>query len=1526
MEFLSGRVHALLLAAVLLFSAAGGGDPDPAAVEATRKAFEAHRAAAAAYSPDDPASRDASREALRALFEAAGSGTNIEAVHELLKDGTIDAETSARMAEVRNGMVDEVMRLMTLELGEVHAANFSPAVNLLNDIDQTFRPVAGNEERPAGPGGEALKAKFNAIFTKRFGISPERMDVVSHAAEASIPDWGQAHEVHRFVAALRQGSNMLASNPEAYFLEGAFRMQVERRSFASDQKLYSIYTLDPRLDGQVARTDTVLRHDGTIRELAYRNSPPEARKSYALGSTVGNFWFMNQHGGGVRYAAKYGLRSFSEGPGWLTVWDLDPDLEKHTPKEYEKIGSESERRAFFQEVYERHYNQSDISPEEAWRTLETARQARNLGDRYNQEAVFGARALELVHGDEGLYRLQRQSLLNAAEHEFRQSMTAMMMHNIEVALPERLSDWLDPVVDPRRLDVTPEDVFERTPKYLEEHAKAKKRLRTAALFESMHALRTLDPELRARVIDRAIVAMKRRSGLADDAPYPFERSLRSIERLAGAEEKPRLLMTDDERRLSGRVRFLDGKLEVQIDPEHAGDFRTPELERQVGTLTSELENALRGDGLIGRALPAGEPGLFDVRARWSFGVERAVQGLADHAATFASVEGLRAGHLALRRTLWESLGYRAQADFEGVHATVAEAIADMHFDLPAHVLDWGNANSVLDLIKAFRSARGDAARARELVGQALLQDLAGRLPYAGELMSIHAVLSGDAGGLKGAGILAAEFLYPGVGQVAVVYDVASKTWELVHEQAIEDWIQLEYQGRVPGDDGAPGPGRSRSPIWADTPGVLEPVRDFLLARRAELLAQREKATAEERIELDRLLAGSYPANPRLKQVRNAVFAYFDPPLSAALERSGRPQGEWDAIKLGSYGGTIRSNEPKDLLDPANLPPLLRAFFRPLVHDYLSGTGPYAGLEAHRRAHAHPLLKEIYFPDPGPAFDRAVEDLVDVLVVGYGRALLDPANRRLLVDREWDTGPKIGATAYLFGLPAAGFAGQSKRFPGAGEAPDLPGLLDVLGPGGEDAWRDRFFPFFDGKLNALLEQRLQRFGKPQRADWTAYKLGLHHADLRPVAAENAGTEHPLLRAFFTRYVTGFREQAASDDTGIGGLVIDDIDTSSVGASPTTDAPFDPARLEHNMEKELSDADKQLIVDGLVQNLIRDYKLGYFRELAERRRRRLEARTRTLYPAARSLQALGGAIWGAVDDDGERPLAAAVAAHTFVPTFLPDDATRAWIEETATEVGAFNEVTITITGAPEEPLSIGGSLNLHAEITAPSRKFERPYRVEWRASGGRTSEGDQPNQHMTTALLGNAEEGLTVPSLEIEAVVTDATGRSMGSSSVAIPLAELDGEEDSTSPAAPASAPTAANENAEGEESDPASIERVAYVVRIEGGGWSPHYAGGSYYFEGHNDQILWVKRGENPQALVEALAESLVGDPCKGGIPAFPGRDKRPLFWQPLPTVDGIAGPFFDSGKLAGFSFEDTWHEVRNDGPSLGELRKMFGCN
>ena len=72
---------------------------------------------------------------------------NLDSVHWLLKIGAVPPDLSATMATIRNDMVRDICHDMALEYGELHRMDFSPATNLLNDIDQTFRAI---EERGQG--------------------------------------------------------------------------------------------------------------------------------------------------------------------------------------------------------------------------------------------------------------------------------------------------------------------------------------------------------------------------------------------------------------------------------------------------------------------------------------------------------------------------------------------------------------------------------------------------------------------------------------------------------------------------------------------------------------------------------------------------------------------------------------------------------------------------------------------------------------------------------------------------------------------------------------------------------------------------------------------------------------------------------------------------------------------------------------------------------------------------------------------------------------------------------------------------------------------------------------------------------------------------------------------------------------------------------------------------------------------------------------------------------------------------------
>lgn len=1520
-------VLAVFLCSVPLASREGhGGD-----LSAVRAAYESGRAAFEAYRPSSPESVEATRAALVELFRAG----SLDQVHALLKDGTIDSDMSRRLAAVRNEMIEEIRSEVAKKHKEVHVTNFSPASNLLNDIDQTFRPSERLAELGIEQNGTALKEEFRALWQERFGILPDAMDVVSHTSEAGIPDWRQSREVHAFAAELRKGLRLLSDNPEAYYLEGAFRMQVERRSFAGELELYSIYSYAPRAEGETAKVGAVVeRRDGTIGKLAYKDVAPEIRRSYAAGSTVGNWWFMNAHGGGTRYAAKYGLRSFSEGPGFLVTWEAAGAGEVPQPVEFEKLASYAERQSYCDDVYNTHFRGSELTRAELWATLETARVIRNAGDRFTPELAFEKRALELVAGDRDAYERNRAELLAQADLEFRESMTKVMIRNMEVALPERLADWVDPQVDPRVVGLSEEDIRDRTPHYEEEMARARKRLRTAALFESMHALRVLEPAVRERVLESAIETLKRRSGTDEKGRYPFERSLRAVAKLAGAEARPRLLQLDEER--VGRQRHtVKGDLVVVIDetpdPRQLADVP---LAEQVETLHAELDGALRSDGLFG-----GRGALGDLGQRWSRALAEAEDNLRGRV-ELLDPRNYRYATQSLRRALWNQLGWRAEGDWRAMKSLApgVDPVASMQFDtgqLYDNVANLGNAQAVLNLVDAYRKAGSSPQQKQEAVSNALLLELAGRLPYVGEAIQVSDILAGKQNPYFGTGLLVAGFVYPGVGQVAAVYGVASGTWALVYELSIEGWIASSYQGRVPNADGSV-PERSTSPVWKESPGLLEPIRDWMLERRAELVRRREAATTAEAREIESLLV-RIPERPTVDHVRDAVFDYYSRELFATLEANGRHPSEWEAIQLDSFGEPIRSNEPADLVITADLPPLLRAFLRPLVRAYFEGSGSFAALPAHRAAHAHPLHRDVYFhAGSASARSQAVEDLTTVLTAAYMRSLLARArglDTGLVIDPRWDARARTGAEAYLFGLPAANFEGRERAYPGSAPAPALPALLDLFGATREEQ-RARFFPELDAELDRKLERYAAKHGTPARDDFDAFKLGKHHAVLRPVAAENQAVAHPLLLAFFTKQVTEYwngllAPPGAAVEDPMGEFELPPVDTGSVGASETTGGAVDVWRADH-MEAELAEADRQRIVSGLVQQLVGDYKRGLLQSIAQRRSVVQQQTLDAQLPAVSALGRLSDGVWGERDAVEGRAAARELAQHEWVPNLYPDEA---FTERLASELRRIPDaVEIEITGAPTGGVTVGDALELLCDVKAADVHWERPYRVDWSLEGlgageAREEEGASPSdrRHELAFEVGSEEEGIDRRDVRVTARVTDATGREMGSATATFAIDETSEPEDEDEEEPPADdGPAVPSANSSGEEER--EIDRVAYVIRVEGGGWIPHYAGGSYITKGYNDEVLWVKNGDDPQAAIDAYRDRLDRDWCEVQMPAIPGQNRRPSYWTSGPKIQGIDGPLYDRSAIYELDLESTWSFSDQDGPSRGEIRKMRGCN
>ena len=111
-----------------------------------------------------------------------------------------------------------------------------------------------------------------------------------------------------------------------------------------------------------------------------------------------------------------------------------------------------------------------------------------------------------------------------------------------------------------------------------------------------------------------------------------------------------------------------------------------------------------------------------------------------------------------------------------------------------------------------------------------------------------------------------------------------------------------------------------------------------------------------------------------------------------------------------------------------------------------------------------------------------------------------------------------------------------------------------------------------------------------------------------------------------------------------------------------------------------------------------------------------------------------------------------------------------------------------------------------------------------------------------------------------------------------------------------------------------------IYRVSGSGFIPHWAGGSYFTEGHQDVLVTVEEPSNAafrQVLQDAYDYYWI-DPCEADIPAWPGLGKTPVIWMSGPQVEYVFGPAPD---LSDEDLDDDWIvDQEGDYPSLFELK------
>ena len=323
-----------------------------------------------------------------------------------------------------------------------------------------------------------------SAIAKKYGtsIDPAIMDIVAHRYEATIPDWRQVQGLSDFEVKLRRGSELLRSNPEAYFLEGAYAQQIMGRSVDPDARTFTWYDVD-----DAGKPVAEHLNAGEVRQFFYT---PEAAARYAFGGSVGNWHFFNAHAGDLADQAKYVLRSVDDGRGLLLQRGLKLSDYADVPT--------GQRQALVNRMYG---NLSADMRNQVRALLDTCVNIRRLksegADLSSSDGLRRAYAplidLEksLTYENKKAPALTEESLTRLAQDRFQRLAKTVLVDNMVKTSTARLTDWLSPQVKPKlrywqgkMIDLDPQ---------------RQQRLQYAAFFELRDALNVMDADTIARV-------------------------------------------------------------------------------------------------------------------------------------------------------------------------------------------------------------------------------------------------------------------------------------------------------------------------------------------------------------------------------------------------------------------------------------------------------------------------------------------------------------------------------------------------------------------------------------------------------------------------------------------------------------------------------------------------------------------------------------------------------------------------------------------------------------------------------------------------------------------------------------------------------------------------------------------------------------------------------------------------------------------------------------------------------------------
>ncbi len=407
-----------------------------------------------------------------ALYHEAG---DFKVIHSLLGD-VISGSDSQAIGRIRQEIHEQVLRNLATsgEYGPRLGVNdfgsgADPAkVNAKTDVD--FTPFSQDQKVT----GHQLVARYQEEFRKVTGqhgksVDPGMMDIVAHRFEACIPDWRQNISLADFEVRARTGQALLQSNPEAYFLEGAYLQQVMKRSADPGTKTFAWYEVDASGVMQKRMVNAT-----EVPQFFYQ---PKVAARYAWGAAVGNWHFFNAHSDDTAAQAKYILRSIDDGVGLLLGSEKSGPFEKLPP---------AERQRLVKRLYGSVFTPEQVSRMAA--VLETAVNMRALKDAGTLSMGTDQGRIEalkpLIEHERlaaGGIHMSDADLLKLATQGFQSGGRQLLVQNNIMTAHERLADWLAPTLKVgSRLDVIDESGGRRV---YNVDAEMIQRLQYAAFFE-----------------------------------------------------------------------------------------------------------------------------------------------------------------------------------------------------------------------------------------------------------------------------------------------------------------------------------------------------------------------------------------------------------------------------------------------------------------------------------------------------------------------------------------------------------------------------------------------------------------------------------------------------------------------------------------------------------------------------------------------------------------------------------------------------------------------------------------------------------------------------------------------------------------------------------------------------------------------------------------------------------------------------------------------------------------------------------